>query len=49
MIIARHGADRLKIDALHLNAEGCRLVAEEVVQILEDLGLLTVAETLQCN
>lgn len=39
-IVARHGADRLKIDALHLNAEGCRLVAEEVVSILSDLGVV---------
>ena len=37
-IVARHGADRLKIDALHLNAEGCRLVAEEVARVLDDLG-----------
>ena len=39
-VLARHGADRLKIDALHLNAEGCRLVAEEVVRVLTDLGCL---------
>lgn len=39
-IVARHGADRLKVDALHLNAEGCRLVAEEVVSILNDLGVV---------
>lgn len=39
-VVARHGADRLKIDTLHLNAEGCRLVAEEVVRILVDLGCL---------
>ncbi len=39
-IVARHGADRLKMDALHLNAEGCRLVAEEVVHILHDLGVI---------
>jgi hypothetical protein len=39
-IVARHGADRLKIDALHLNAEGCRLVAEEVVSILNDVGVV---------
>lgn len=49
MIVARRGADHVKIDALHLNAEGCRLVAEEVVRILEDLGLLTVAEMLPCS
>ena len=39
-IVARHGADRLKVDALHLNADGCRLVAEEVVAILHDLGVV---------
>jgi hypothetical protein len=39
-IVASHGANRLKIDTLHLNAEGCRLVAEEVVRILADLGCL---------
>jgi hypothetical protein len=49
MIVARGGADRLKIDALHLTAEGCRLVAEEVLRILEDLGLLTVAEMQPCT
>ena len=49
MIVARGGADRLKIDALHLNAEGCRLVAEEVVRILEDLGLLSITEMLPCT
>ena len=49
LIVARGGADRLKIDALHLTAEGCRLVAEEVVRILEDLGLLTVAEMQPCT
>jgi hypothetical protein len=37
-VLARNGADRLKVDAVHLNAEGCRLVAEEVVRILDDLG-----------
>jgi hypothetical protein len=44
-ILARAGADRLKLDALHLNAEGCRLVATEVVRVLEDLGLFQAAET----
>ncbi len=43
-ILARAGADRLKLDALHLNAEGCRLVAAEVVRVLEDLGLFQPAE-----
>jgi len=39
-VLARAGADRLKLDAAHLNAEGCRLVAAEVVRVIEDLGLL---------
>jgi hypothetical protein len=43
-ILARAGADRLKLDAVHLNAEGCRLVAAEVVRVLEDLGLFQTAE-----
>lgn len=43
-IVACAGADRVKLDTVHLNAEGCRLVAMEVVRILEDLGVLTVAE-----
>lgn len=37
-VVARGGADRLKLDAIALTAEGCRLVCEEVVRILEDLG-----------
>jgi lysophospholipase L1-like esterase len=44
-IVSRAGADRVKIDTVHLNADGCRLVAEEVVRILEDLGVLTIVET----
>lgn len=43
-VIARAGADRLKLDALSLTAEGCRLVAEEVVRILEDLGTFEMAD-----
>jgi hypothetical protein len=37
-VVARAGADRLKIDVLHVTAEGQRLVAEEVVRILQELG-----------
>ena len=37
-IVACAGADRVKIDLFHLNAEGWRLIAEEVVRILEDRG-----------
>lgn len=43
-ILARAGADRLKLDAVHLNAEGCRLVAAEVVRVLADLGLFQPVE-----
>ncbi len=38
-VLARAGAERLKLDATHLTAEGSRLVAEEVVRVLDDLGL----------
>lgn len=37
-IVACAGADRLKVDLFHLNAEGWRLVAEEVVRILDERG-----------
>jgi hypothetical protein len=47
-IVARAGADRLKLDAFHLNADGCRLVAQEVVRILEDLGALVPHEAARC-
>jgi hypothetical protein len=47
-IVARAGADRLKLDAFHLNAEGCRLVAQEVVRILEDLGAFATREAARC-
>jgi len=40
-IVAEHGARQVKIDPIHLNALGCRLVAEEVVRILDDHGLLS--------
>lgn len=39
-LVARAGADRIKRDAVALSAEGCRLVAGEVVRILADLGRL---------
>jgi hypothetical protein len=44
-IIARAGADRLKLDPVHLTAEGCQLVAEEAVRVLEDFGCFSPAET----
>lgn len=37
-IAALAGAERLKIDLFHLTAEGWRLVAEEVVRVLEERG-----------
>jgi hypothetical protein len=42
-IVARAGADRTKIDTLHLTAEGCSLVANEVVETLEQLDFFTSA------
>jgi hypothetical protein len=43
-IVARAGADRLKLSPLHLTAEGNRLVAEEVVRVLEDYGCFADTE-----
>lgn len=37
-IVACAGADRLKVDLIHLTAEGWRLVAEEVTRILDERG-----------
>jgi lysophospholipase L1-like esterase len=42
-IVARHGATRLKLDAVHLNPKGYALLAEEVVRVLDDLGVLDTA------
>jgi hypothetical protein len=39
-LIACHGADTMKLDAFHLTPQAYRLVAEEVVRILDDLGVL---------
>lgn len=39
-VLARAGAARLKHDVMSLTADGCRIVAEEVVRILSDLGCL---------
>ncbi len=38
-VVAKAGADRVKLDVYHLNGEGARLVAEEVVRVLQDYGL----------
>jgi lysophospholipase L1-like esterase len=42
-IVARHGADALKLDAVHLKPQGYLLLAEEVVRVLDDLGVLDTA------
>jgi hypothetical protein len=42
-VVACAGAGRIKIDLVHLTAEGWRLVAEEVVRILESRGCLDAA------
>jgi hypothetical protein len=47
-IIGRAGADKLKLDAMHLTADGYRLVAEEVVRVLGDLGILPTVEEPIC-
>jgi len=39
-VLARAGADALKLDMMHLTPQGYRLVAEETVNVLEDLGVL---------
>jgi hypothetical protein len=39
-VVACAGADRIKVDLFHLTAEGWRLLAEEVVHILEERGCL---------
>ena len=38
-LVAKAGADRVKLDISHLTGEGARLVAEEVVRILAEYGL----------
>ncbi len=39
-IVARAGADQHKLDALHLSAHAYALIADEVVRVLDDLGML---------
>jgi lysophospholipase L1-like esterase len=39
-LVARKGADALKLDAIHLTPPGYQTIAEEVVRVLEDLGVL---------
>ena len=43
-ICACAGAERIKVDLFHLTAEGWRLVAEEVVRILEERGWFDAEE-----
>jgi hypothetical protein len=43
-LVAREGASRLKFDPVHLTGPGCRIVAEEVVRVLADLGALPTGE-----
>lgn len=43
-VLARAGAEHLKLDAVALTAEGCRVVCEEVVRILDDLGCFAPTE-----
>lgn len=38
-VIARGGADAMKLDAMHLTPQGYKAVAQEVVRILDDLGV----------
>jgi hypothetical protein len=47
-VIARAGGDRLKLDAIHLLPEGHRLVAEEVVRVLDDLGVIQAVREQAC-
>ena len=42
-LIARHGAQTLKLDAVHLTPLGYELAAAETVRILSDLGVLDEA------
>jgi hypothetical protein len=39
-LVARAGADRLKLDSVRLNVEGSRFVAEEVLRVLNSVGRL---------
>ena len=38
-LLARHGADEFKLDAMHLTPKGYELVAREVARVLDDLGV----------
>jgi hypothetical protein len=47
-IIARAGAEAHKLDAVHLMPTGYRLIAEEVVRVLADLGILEAKPEVAC-
>jgi hypothetical protein len=47
-VVARAGADKLKLDAMHLTPDGYRLVAQEVIRILCDLGVISIEEEQTC-
>ena len=47
-IVGRAGADKVKLDAMHLTADGYRLVAEEVVRVLGDHGVMPAMEEPIC-
>lgn len=47
-IIGRAGADHFKIDAMHLTPDGYRLVAEEVVRVLDELGVIPMLQEPTC-
>lgn len=48
-VVARAGAAGAKLDVFHLNAEGCRLVADDTVRVLEDLGCFAAEERNRCE
>ena len=43
-LVARAGADALKIDVVHLEVGACSLMAHEVARVLADLGQLPVSD-----
>ena len=38
-VVARHGADRLKLDTVHLTPEGYEEVTKEAVRVMDDIGV----------
>ncbi len=40
-VVARAGADHVSLDFMHFTPDGYRLIAEEVVRVLDDLGVLS--------